>query len=192
MEYVKKHQEEFYILGIKIRKEFDSIRSINLIPLLLSDKCINQQFLSNTYLTTRIQGQYGQNFPITIAAPQEDALLAIQFTFYLEMAIRSNKGNISKKYSSLHNILSWMTVISTAILILITSSHQLIYLLALRDFNGNTYSAHFIAPTYLLTGLKTKNFQMNLGKTEHSNQVVSYRENVIIHIEFSRHASSTL
>ena len=115
MAYVQKYRDEFYIMGIDLSKAIDCINRSTLLDLLKSllpesEYRIVHYLLSNTFLSTRIEGQYGTKFQTTIGTPQGVALSPILFTLYLELALRNHQASIPTEYSATHSIISYAVV----------------------------------------------------------------------------------
>ena len=138
-------------MSINLSKAFDCINREELLDLLRtlipdSEFRIAQYLLSNTTLTTRIQGQLGKTFTTTIGTPQGDALSPILFNLYLEMALRRHKSNLPVPYTDTHSITSYADD---------------------TDFISSNYTDHFVTSVSLPPNLRTLNLLMNSDKTEH-------------------------
>ncbi len=89
----EKYGSEYEIVAIDMSKAFDCIDRKKLINVLKgivapSEYQMIRYILSDTCLTARIGGEYGERFGTTIGVPQGDALSPILFTIYLEAAMR--------------------------------------------------------------------------------------------------------
>ena len=89
----EKNGSKYEIVAIDMSKAFDCINRKKLLEVLKeiidpSEYQMIRYILSNTNLTARIKGEYGDRFDTTIGVPQGDALSPILFTIYLEAALR--------------------------------------------------------------------------------------------------------
>lgn len=108
----QRYDEVIKIVGIDLSKAFDCINREKLMKVFeqkelcsKSDLRILNYLLSNTKLTTRINGTYGEWFDTTIGTPQGDALSPILFTVYLEAAIREYLEIKDIKFTELQMII---------------------------------------------------------------------------------------
>ena len=88
-----------------LSKAFDCINRSTLLtklePILSIDNFrLLTYLLSNTTLTSRIQGTYGPKFNTTIGTPQGDSLSGLIFTVYMEIIYRElqNKPDIPNQF----------------------------------------------------------------------------------------------
>ena len=99
MAMTQKYQQELFIMGIDLSKAFDCIDRkllMDTLEELLQDKPsefrIIKYLMSNTTLTARLQGKYGETFKTTLGIPQGDGLSPALFIIYLQAAVNYHRN----------------------------------------------------------------------------------------------------
>lgn len=93
----------FETLGLDMSKAFDCINREKLLSIMEglispTNFQILKYLITETFLTARVQNQYGESFETSIGTPQGDALSPILFVIYLEFADREAYAHLINQH----------------------------------------------------------------------------------------------